>query len=468
MIKCIICDERFKEIRSYVRHLKLKHLHDGTNEGDVRKEIIKMAKPEFKKNQICNKCSKGYSTIYSLQRHKCSHIEKSNFLTSFKKQVSTIITTLNTAESIEILSEMTNYLSDLKTNIDENSITNVDDGNSNNISLDMNEIENKSKVSSKNLERNIEFESNVSSVEETNENGYSNGKIYLLFESSTNKIFYAGSTIRKLDYRKGEHLHSAKNGDQRRVYKYIRMLGCNDDSFYIKLYQNYSCANSTELRQRESEIIRLLLRRGEKLTNMVISGKKQRSDYFLLAEVSNYYDKIFAIYHKYVPDINYDKIKMDQQNLDSLKNNTKSKIHVNLIRKNNINNDIININDDIININDDIINDDKPNNNKPNNDNKSDNKPDNKPDNKSDNKFDNKQNNDKPYNDNKPNNKPNNDNKPNIKKEVRLFDQFSKEFLDQFAKENPHLFNLDKFSASDLNDFFASLHGPGKIVFLPK
>jgi hypothetical protein len=116
MINCVICDEGFNETRSYISHLKSKHSH----EPGVQKELKKMAKPQFKKNQICDKCFKGYSTIYCLKNHKCSK-KKSDFLESFKEYVSE-----NPEEvSTEFVSKISNYLSELKTKIDGNT-TDID------------------------------------------------------------------------------------------------------------------------------------------------------------------------------------------------------------------------------------------------------------------------------------------------------------------------------------------------------
>ncbi len=181
--------------------------------------------------------------------------------------------------------------------------------------------ENKEDKDDKDLEKNINNLKSPTEINKTsssnNVKDYSNGKIYLLLESVTKKTFYVGSTVRELNIRKDEHLYLAQNDDQRRVYKYIRTLGYNN-TFYIELYENYSCANETELHKREGDIIRLLLTRGEKLTNVIISGKNNESEKLLIANSSKYYEKILSestqrdiapnISHN--SNINYNKISM--------------------------------------------------------------------------------------------------------------------------------------------------------------
>jgi hypothetical protein len=137
----------------------------------------------------------------------------------------------------------------------------------------------------------FEMKKSKSHRHDTSKN-YSNGKIYLLSETATKKPFYLGSTVRELNIRKDEHLYRAGANDQRLVYKYIRHIGCSDNSFYIELYENYSCANAHELYKREGEITRLLLKNGVKLTNMIISGKNNEEDKYLLENSLRYYEKI--------------------------------------------------------------------------------------------------------------------------------------------------------------------------------
>jgi hypothetical protein len=48
------------------------------------------------------------------------------------------------------------------------------------------------------------------------------------------------------------------------------------------------------MKLRETEIIRLLLKNGEKLTNMLIPTKHNNTDKYLIAKVSDYYKKIFS------------------------------------------------------------------------------------------------------------------------------------------------------------------------------
>jgi hypothetical protein len=78
---------------------------------------------------------------------------------------------------------------------------------------------------------------------------YSEGKIYCLYETTTRKIFYVGSTTKSLEKRQYQHWYKshAKNGKKLKVNHFIQNLGPPRDSFYIELFENFPCKTKVEV-----------------------------------------------------------------------------------------------------------------------------------------------------------------------------------------------------------------------------
>ncbi len=81
---------------------------------------------------------------------------------------------------------------------------------------------------------------------------YNNGKIYTVRFNNSNEI-YIGSTTQSLAVRFGGH----KIPSSCSLYQFIKNKYNGDwKECYYELFENYSCSNKEELRQKEGEIIR--------------------------------------------------------------------------------------------------------------------------------------------------------------------------------------------------------------------
>ena len=102
-------------------------------------------------------------------------------------------------------------------------------------------------------------------------NIYNNGKIYTIRCRTDNSLIYVGSTIQPLHKRFHSHKsnYTKNKCDNRLLYSKMNELGF--DSFFIELYENYSCNSKEELNKREGEVIREI---GN--LNMLISGRSKR------------------------------------------------------------------------------------------------------------------------------------------------------------------------------------------------
>lgn len=83
----------------------------------------------------------------------------------------------------------------------------------------------------------------------TNNNKYSNAKIYKLVNDLNDNI-YIGSTCNTLPYRLGGHKTNAKNNPERFVYKQIEEIG-GFEHIKIILIEHHPCNSKEELEQRE-------------------------------------------------------------------------------------------------------------------------------------------------------------------------------------------------------------------------
>lgn len=85
---------------------------------------------------------------------------------------------------------------------------------------------------------------------------YSKGKIYTIRCKTDNNLIYVGSTIQSLAKRWSSHKKISQK-DHTTVAKLVHSKYNGDwSSWYIELYENFSCKSGEELRKREGEIIR--------------------------------------------------------------------------------------------------------------------------------------------------------------------------------------------------------------------
>ena len=107
-------------------------------------------------------------------------------------------------------------------------------------------------------------------------NKYNNGKIYTIRCKDDNELIYVGSTIQPLYKRWNDHKkrHNNENNKEYNKLLYITMREKGIKSFYIELYEDYSCERKEQLNKKEGEIIREI-----GTLNKVISGRTPKEYY---------------------------------------------------------------------------------------------------------------------------------------------------------------------------------------------
>jgi len=105
---------------------------------------------------------------------------------------------------------------------------------------------------------------------------YSNGKIYTIRSSQTDK-YYIGSTTTSLAKRFSSHKSCYKNG--RKDITSVEIVKYDDA--YIELLEDYPCGSKNELNKREGQLIRQYK---NECVNKFISGrtrKEYKKEYYI-------------------------------------------------------------------------------------------------------------------------------------------------------------------------------------------
>ena len=90
----------------------------------------------------------------------------------------------------------------------------------------------------------------------SDDNRYTNSKIYTIRYRNDNSLLYVGSTTQPLHKGFHEHKRRLKNSKYNSSLFYSKIIELGFDDFYIELYENYPCNSKVELNRREGEVIR--------------------------------------------------------------------------------------------------------------------------------------------------------------------------------------------------------------------